>query len=327
MIHELKKIILQAKVNQDKGLKNALVTVVDLDGSSYRKPGVRMLISEDSKMIGAISGGCVEKEILVRSKSVFDKNEPKIISYDGRYRLGCEGILYILIEPFFISSEFYKNFLDSISNRESLKIATLFTKEDDAIGNFGTQIVFQNLKQFSFSKTFDYDSKNKLYSFKQNLNPTFNLLIIGAEHDSVKLCEMAALLGWQVDIITSVKDPKNKSTFPEANSVIGSNAEMIDFSNVDSNTGIVIMNHSYVQDLKYLLKLVDEKPSYLGVLGSVKRRDRMFNDLFEYNSKISEMFLESIFTPAGLNIGAETPEEISISILSEILSIIKIKKL
>ncbi len=327
MIHELKKIILQAKVNQDKGLKNALVTVVDLDGSSYRKPGVRMLISEDSKMIGAISGGCVEKEILVRSKSVFDKNEPKIISYDGRYRLGCEGILYILIEPFFISSEFYENFLDSISNRESLKIATLFTKEDDAIGNFGTQIVFQNLKQFSFSKTFDYDSKNKLYSFKQNLNPTFNLLIIGAEHDAVKLCEMAALLGWQVDIITSVKDPKNKSTFPEANSVIGSNAEMIDFSNVDSNTGIVIMNHSYVQDLKYLLKLVDEKPSYLGVLGSVKRRDRMFNDLFEYNSKISEVFLESIFTPAGLNIGAETPEEISISILSEILSIIKIKKL
>ncbi|CAI8166147.1 MAG: putative xanthine dehydrogenase subunit A [Polaribacter sp. SA4-10] len=327
MIHELKKIILQAKVNQDKGLKNALVTVVDLDGSSYRKPGVRMLISEDSKMIGAISGGCVEKEILVRSKSVFDKNEPKIISYDGRYRLGCEGILYILIEPFFISSEFYENFLDSISNRESLKIATLFTKEDDAIGNFGTQIVFQNLKQFSFSKTFDYDSKNKLYSFKQNLNPTFNLLIIGAEHDAVKLCEMAALLGWQVDIITSVKDPKNKLTFPEANSVIGSNAEMIDFSNVDSNTGIVIMNHSYVQDLKYLLKLVDEKPSYLGVLGSVKRRDRMFNDLFEYNSKISEVFLESIFTPAGLNIGAETPEEISISILSEILSIIKIKKL
>ena len=327
MIHELKKIILQAKVNQDKGLKNALVTVVDLDGSSYRKPGVRMLISEDSKMIGAISGGCVEKEILVRSKSVFDKNEPKIISYDGRYRLGCEGILYILIEPFFISSEFYENFLDSISNRESLKIATLFTKEDDAIGNFGTQIVFQNLKQFSFSKTFDYDSKNKLYSFKQNLNPTFNLLIIGAEHDAVKLCEMAALLGWQVDIITSVKDPKDKSTFPGAKSVIGSNAEMIDFSNVDSNTGIVIMNHSYVQDLKYLLKLVDEKPSYLGVLGSVKRRDRMFNDLFEYNSKISEMFLESIFTPAGLNIGAETPEEISISILSEILSIIKIKKL
>lgn len=327
MIHELKKIILQAKVNQDKGLKNALVTVVDLDGSSYRKPGVRMLISEDSKMIGAISGGCVEKEILVRSKSVFDKNEPKIISYDGRYRLGCEGILYILIEPFFISSEFYENFLDSISNRESLKIATLFTKEDDAIGNFGTQIIFQNLKQFSFSKTFDYDSKNKLYSFKQNLNPTFNLLIIGAEHDAVKLCEMAALLGWQVDIITSVKDPKDKSTFPGANSVIGSNAEMIDFSNVDSNTGIVIMNHSYVQDLKYLLKLVDEKPSYLGVLGSVKRRDRMFNDLFEYNSKISEVFLESIFTPAGLNIGAETPEEISISILSEILSIIKIKKL
>ena len=89
MIHELKEIINQAFTNQQKGLKNVLATVVHLEGSSYRKPGVRMLISENEKMTGAVSGGCVEKEILHRSKSVFKNAEAKIITYDGRYKLGC----------------------------------------------------------------------------------------------------------------------------------------------------------------------------------------------------------------------------------------------
>ena len=106
MIHELKEIINQALINQEKGLKNVLASVVFLDGSSYRKPGVRMLISEDLNSVGAVSGGCVEKEIIHRSKAVFENNTAKIITYDGRFRLGCEGILYILLEPFTIKKSF-----------------------------------------------------------------------------------------------------------------------------------------------------------------------------------------------------------------------------
>lgn len=325
MIHELKEIILQAKRNQDKPLKNVLVTVVALEGSSYRKPGVRMLISEDEKMIGAVSGGCVEKEILHRSKSVFRNGKAKVITYDGRYRLGCEGILYILIEPFFITDAFHKRFTDAILHRESLKIETFFTKENEAIGDFGSVFTFENSAPFSYVKKTATTATPDLVSFQQNLTPAFRLLIIGAEHDALKLCEMAALLGWQVDIVTSIKDPKSDHNFPGANSVIGSTAEMFDFSKIDANTGIVIMNHSYAQDLKYVLRLVDKKPAYLGILGAAKRRDKMFNELFEYNAEISETFLESIFTPAGLNLGAQTPEEIALSILAEILATIKNK--
>ena len=326
MIHELKKIILQAHINQKKGLKNLLVTVVDLEGSSYRKPGVRMLISEDNKMTGAVSGGCVEKEILHRSNSVFQKKEAKIITYDGRYKLGCEGVLYILIEPFFISEEFYNRFVDSIFNRESIKVTSFFSKNEETNSTFGSILTFQNSTKFSFSNNFQKTKRPNLLSFTQRLQPAFNLLIIGAEHDAVKLCKMASLLGWQVDLITSLKDPKSMVDFPVANSVIASDAEIIDFSEVNENTGVVIMNHSYVQDLKYLLKLVDKKPAYLGVLGAAKRRDKMFTELFEYNSSISEDFLERIYTPAGLNLGAQTPEEIAISIFAEILATVKNKK-
>lgn len=326
MIHELKEIINQAVINQQKGLKNVFASVVHLVGSSYRKPGVRMLISEDLTSVGAVSGGCVEKEIILRTKSVFIDGKPKIITYDGRYRLGCEGVLYILIEPFFISDAFLKRFSKAIINRESLKIESYFTKEDEAFGNFGSLINFENNAQFSFSESFNLKNEHQTAIFAQILKPAFRLIIIGGEHDAVKLCKIAANLGWEIKVITSIKDSKQLSDFPGANSVIGESPETIQFKEIDTNTAIVIMNHSYVQDLKYVIKLADYQPKYIGILGAPKRRERLFNELFEFVPTISEAFLENIYTPAGLHIGAQTPEEIAVSILAEILSVIREKE-
>ena len=100
MLHELKDIIRSAKIAKTQGIKTVIASVVHLEGSSYRRPGVRMSIQENGKMIGAVSGGCVEKEILRQSQRVFEANIPTLMEYDGRYRLGCEGVLSILIEPF-----------------------------------------------------------------------------------------------------------------------------------------------------------------------------------------------------------------------------------
>jgi xanthine/CO dehydrogenase XdhC/CoxF family maturation factor len=326
MIHELKEIISQAAINQQKGLKNVLATVVHLEGSSYRKPGVRMLISEDLSSIGAVSGGCVEKEIIHRAKSVFSDNKPKIITYDGRYKLGCEGILYVLIEPFLITDKFITSFSDANLNRETLKIESHFIKQDEASGDFGSVITFENNSQFAFSKAFNQEQKNDVAVFTQVLQPSFKLLIIGGEHDAVKLCKVAATLGWEIDVITSVKDSKQITDFPGANSVVGDSPETIQFTNIEENTAIVIMNHSYVHDLKYVIKLADYQPKYIGILGAPNRRERLFNELFEFAPDISDEFLDNIYTPAGLHIGAQTPEEIAVSIVAEILSVIRKKE-
>ncbi|NVJ89282.1 MAG: XdhC family protein [Flavobacteriaceae bacterium] len=326
MFHELKEIIQQALINQQKGLKSVLASVVHLDGSSYRKPGVRMLISEDLSSVGAVSGGCVEKEIIHRSKSVFVDGESKIVTYDGRYRLGCEGILYTLIEPFQISDEFLKAFFNANKNREALKINSYFTKEDDTTGNFGSLITFKNNNQFTFNNNFDFKNLKSTDVFSQILEANFRLIIIGGEHDAVKLCKIAANLGWDVDVYTSSKDPKELKDFPGANSVIGTNPETIEFSEINNNTAIVVMNHSYVQDLKYIVKLANYQPKYIGILGAPKRRERLFNELFEFVPDITDTFLETIYTPAGLHIGAQTPEEIAVSILAEILAVIREKE-
>ncbi len=326
MIHELKEIIHQAVINQKKGLKNVLASVVHLEGSSYRKPGVKMLISEDLNSVGAVSGGCVEKEIILRAKTVFKDDKPKIITYDGRYRLGCEGILYILIEPLFITNDFVNAFLLANSNRESLKIESYFTKKDEAFGDFGSVITFENQQRCTFSKSFDTKDKNEVEIFSQILKPAFRLIIIGGEHDAVKLCKIGSDLGWEIDVITSAKDSKQLTDFPGANSVVGNSPETIEFKDITENCAIVIMNHSYVQDLKYVVKLAEYKPKYIGILGAPKRRERLFNELFEFVPDISDAFLETIYTPAGLHIGAQTPEEIAISIVAEILGVIRKKE-
>lgn len=326
MIHELKEIINQAVINQQKGLKNVLATVVHLEGSSYRKPGVSMLISEDFSSTGAVSGGCVEKEIIYRTKSVFLNNKPKIITYDGRYKLGCEGILYILIEPFLVSNEFLTNFYKANSKRETVNIESHFIKKDEAFGNIGSTIIFENKTQFKFSESFNVENKKGTEVFYQKLKPCFRLIIIGGEHDAVKLCKIAANLGWEIHVITSLKDSKQITDFPGANSVKGNSPETIQFTDIEENTAIVIMNHSYVQDLKYVIKLSEYKPKYIGILGAPNRRERLFNELFEFVPNISDEFIDTIYTPAGLHIGAQTPEEIAVSIIAEILSVIRKKE-
>lgn len=323
MTHEFKNILHQAFINQKKGLINVLATVVNLDGSSYRKPGVRMLLSSDNKMIGAVSGGCVEKEIQRRAQSVFKDGKAKVITYDGRYRLGCEGILYILIEPLFISDKLFSEFSKNISDRNPFIIQSYYQKKDEIYSDFGSIIQFKNEKNFSFSEG-KIDTKNKL--FTQTLEPLFKLLIIGGEHDAVKLCKQATQLGWQVEVITSIKDSKELTDFPGATSVTAQTPEILELKDINKHTAIVIMNHNYTYDLRYLITLQNENPVYIGILGAAKRREKLLNELFNLAPEISDEFLEKIHTPAGLNIGAETPEEIALSILSEILSVVRKKE-
>ncbi|WP_435261593.1 XdhC family protein [Tenacibaculum sp. nBUS_03] len=325
MTHEFKEIIQQAFLNQQKGIQNILATVVALDGSSYRKPGVQMLLSSDGKIIGAVSGGCVEKEVQRRAQTVFKTKTPKVIAYDGRYRLGCEGILYILLEPINLTSKFLKAFSITVEKRVPFSINAHYKKEDDIEGHFGSVIQFSN-SFFNFSNHFKPTVNNQSLVFTQIMQPLFRLIIVGGEHDAVKLCKQAIVLGWEVEIITSVKDPKKLSDFPGAKSVIAQTPELVELKHVNQHTAIVIMNHNFTYDLRYLIKLQESNPSYIGILGAAKRREKLFNELFELSPNISDIFLDKIHTPAGLNIGAVTPEEIALSIVAEILSVIRKKE-
>ncbi|MGS0528176.1 XdhC family protein [Zobellia nedashkovskayae] len=323
MTHELKHIVTAYKAAKDKKQKTVLATVVALEGSSYRRPGVRMLIREDGKRIGAVSGGCVEKEIIRQAQTVFTDDIPKMMIYDGRYRLGCEGILYILIEPFAPSSTVLEAFELTLSRRTQFKIISSFSKDEGNNASLGSFFIIGREKFGMRNNVALTDDRER---FEQEMNPCFKLIIIGAEHDAVQLCSFASLTGWEVTIVASAAEEKNIIDFPGASLFLSEEPEMLSLNSIDEQTAIVLMTHSYVRDLKYLLAIKESRPVYLGMLGPAKPREKLLNEFIENYPEVSDAFFDTIHGPAGLDIGAETAQEIAMAILSEILSVTRNKE-
>lgn len=317
MTHELKQIFKAFAVAKSNKQKAVLATVVSLDGSSYRRPGVRMLLLDDGSRIGAVSGGCVEKEVFRQAESVFKSNTSKVMTYDGRYRLGCEGILYILLEPFNPSRTFIKSFEETLRQRTPIFIQSYFENEYGENEGYGS--VFKFEEEFIPLKS-DFSQKPEALIFEQTLNPCFKLVVIGTEHDAVQLCSFASITGWEITVVASPKEEKSIEDFPGALHFITAEANELEIV-IDDQTALILMTHSYVRDLQYLISLKDANPAYFGLLGPARRREKLFNELLEHTSDITEDFLDKIHGPAGIDIGAETPQEISIAIMSEILAV------
>ncbi|MDO6800969.1 XdhC family protein [Wenyingzhuangia sp. 1_MG-2023] len=321
MTHEFKEII-EAYVKAKSFSKNTvLATLVAVNGSSYRKEGVRMLIHENQQIVGAVSGGCVEKEVVLQSQSVFATGQSKLISYDGRYRLGCEGTLYLLLEKLEIANEVLAKIKASFNNRTSFTLNTFY--EDELSVGGGTIIQFKDV-EYPFSNGKNIRSLPNC--FCQTMQPIFQLYIVGTEHDTNTLSQQASFLGWEVIIVNATKSVKAIDDFIGAKKVInievGKQNELL----VDHQTAIVLMNHNYAKDLQFLKHLKNTKPIYIGLLGAKKRKEQLFHALIEDDMGISEEFLEIIHGPTGLDIGSVTPQEIAVSIVAEIIAINKNKE-
>lgn len=324
MTHELKLLFQTLQQWQKQGKKSVFVSVVALEGSSYRKPGVRMIISEQGESVGAVSGGCVENEIERQARSVFKTGRAKVITYDGRFRIGCEGIIHILIEPVFLSDELLSGFEARLSMRKPFRLETWYYRDVGEYNGMGSVIVL-NHKRYPVHPSFRESKDEKLELFVQQLEPLFRLFIFGAEHDAVALCSSATLLGWEVTVVASPEEEKTCDYFPGANSFIAPDFADFDNSGIDEHTAVVLMTHSFNKDVQYLMALRKTRPAYIGLLGSVSRRERVLSMLMEYSPDISVEFLEQIHGPAGLNIGAVGASEIAVSILAEILSTVRRK--
>ena len=326
MTHEFKNMIIAYVQARERGLKAVLATVVDLEGSSYRKPGVQMLIVEDGRMIGAVSGGCVEKDIARQSEAVFKEGNSIMMTYDGRYRLGCEGILYILLELFQPNDDFLKAFDQCLLNRDDFVMKSYYRKEVGTFPGMGTRVQLQQHTYFLSKTSIPQKKENSLSVFTQKMPPCFKLMIFGAEHDAVQLCKFASLNGWEVTIVSGPLESKTIANFPGASGFYAGAPDARTMHQIDSQTAAVLMTHNFANDLKFLIELKETHPAYIGLLGPAHRREKLFSQFIEYCPEIDEDFIDRIHGPAGLNIGAETPQEIAISILSEILSVVRNKQ-
>lgn len=317
MTHEFLKIIESYKRAGKKNARTVLATIVHVEGSSYRKEGTQMLIDEYENITGALSGGCVEQEVIRQSGSVFSSSCPKVFKYDGRYRLGCEGSIYILIELFHPNNELINLIEDAIRHREVFSLSCSFMTDEISKPNFGTSFEFNNIT--IYHSNYEKESNNLL--FKQKIEPLNRLCIFGIEHDAEKLSQLAFFLGWEVIIIGSEYSTVNGSDFPFAKSVLTMKPEDLDQDLFCENTAIVVMSHNYSKDLRFLLNIITSKVRYIGLLGPVHRREKLLNAVLDSDLIIDDIVFDKIHGPTGMSIGSKTPEEIALSIMTEITSI------
>ena len=317
MTHELHQLLNAYLSYQEHNHKVVLVTLVSLNGSSYRKPGVRMIITQSGQMIGAVSGGCVEKEIKLQAQEVFQTHQPKMMTYDGRYRLGCEGILHLLIEPMTLSVKNTKTIIDHLENRGSLRLSTHYKTDIGLQPESGSLIELANMT-YPIHPQIQPEGKAV---FVQNLPALFELFIFGAEHDSVALSELAAKLGWRVTIVAPADEQKSIEHFTGAVNLLTPLYDQVAELPIPTESAVLLMTHSISKDVQYLCALKDKRPAYLGLLGPAQRREQLIAQLLEFKPETEDAFIELLRGPAGINIGALSAHEIAVSIIGEILAV------
>ena len=354
---EIKNIIRAYDEAQKQGHQTALATVVHLEGSSYRRPGARMLVTEEGQMTGAISGGCLEGDALRKALLVMNQRQSKLVTYDTSdeedstigVQLGCAGIIQILIEPLNnINPQNPISLLKKIgSKRQRAVLITLFQPADkknaqigtcmlleekgDVSGNLNNDIMKKALledaaaaisKQQSLFKNYITET-GTISAFIEYISPAVSLVIIGAGNDAIPLVEMADTLGWETRIADGRPSHATTDRFAAACQVLVAKPEkVLEQIEIDEQTVFVLMTHNYNYDLAMLKALLQTNATYIGVLGPRKKLDRMLDEIAAGGMKLSEEQLQRVFGPVGLDIGAETAEEIALSIIAEIKGVL-----
>ncbi len=332
--------------------KAALATVVKVRGSSYRSPGARMLITDDGRWVGSISGGCLEGDALRKARTVMMDKTPMTVTYDTREEsnqnlgigLGCNGVIDVLIEP--VDPADKKNpvtqFSSLIDAKEPLALATIFNSAADngnklLITNSGelnnqfsnsdlANLVKDDLKQLFETKK--SEAKRYLLDgfeyevFVELIQPSLSLIIFGGGFDARPVSELAKSLGWNVSVTDECVAHIAPIFFPTADKLSLCQREYIDRDfEITPYTACVLMSHNYEYDRDVLKKLLNSNTPYIGILGPRKRFDKMLKEFSEVGITLTDSDFQRIHSPIGLDIGAEAPDEIALSIVSEIQSI------
>ncbi|WP_134090460.1 XdhC family protein [Olivibacter sp. XZL3] len=358
---EIKQIIKAYDTACVNGQQTALATVVHVEGASYRGPGARMLVNEDGTLTGAISGGCLEGDALRKALMAIVEKRPLLATYDTSDEgdaifgigLGCNGIIRVLIEP--IDPADSDNAIELLKEatriRKACLIATFFSLHDKWNPLQGTHLLIRPDKtrfesgklpvsmevlQHDFERSFEYGStrfvnygtadstapNTSLTAIYEYLQPAISLVIAGAGNDIFPLVTMADILGWEVTLIDGRPSHANESRFPSCRIVVSDAGQALDNLTLDDRTAVVLITHNYNydKDLLGILLKKDQLP-YIGMLGPKKKKESMLTALQEVDCFWDEHALDRLYSPVGLDIGAETSEEIALSVIAEIKTV------
>ncbi|MEX0274511.1 MAG: XdhC family protein, partial [Flavobacteriaceae bacterium] len=320
----------------------AIAQVVRVEESSYRREGARMLVFESGVFEGGISGGCLEGDALKRSQMAIIKQEPSIVTYDTSKEkeigvgLGCNGIIDVLISPLGETSRMVEILKQCVTDRKEHFLATITglrgfvtwatlgesyyydadRNDLDGCRNKGLrEFIHEGIEQVrnrGKSATFHFAQDEGTASvFVELIPPQYHLAIYGDNYDIYPMIEMAHIMDWDVSLVGNIQKLKKDKLRTVANIFPKEGTAR---PQIDDRTAIVLMAHDYKTDYDNLEQLVKSKAPYIASLGPRKRFDKMMSEFAAKGMALSKEEKAHIYAPCGLEIGANTPEEIALSI-------------
>jgi xanthine/CO dehydrogenase XdhC/CoxF family maturation factor len=311
-----------------------LATVVATAGSTYRKPGARMLIMADGSAVGLLSGGCLEADLALHARAVFADGQPRAVEYDMRgpddvlfgIGAGCEGAMRVLLEPAGPGTRAQAALAAAAQTTRTGRPAALVAVHDSAELVLGTYepaalppplagAASRALAEAA-SQQLDFEgAARRGRAYVQFLAPPPHLLVCGAGPDAEPVVGAALGLGWRVSVVDHRPAYADARRFPGAQVHRSDARELRAALAVHSCHAAVVMSHHLQSDMAYLSELADAgAPDYVGLLGPAARRLRLAHEM---GGKMQALGAR-LSGPVGIDIGAVTPEGIALSIVSEI---------
>jgi xanthine dehydrogenase accessory factor len=362
-MNEVKALVEAFAAANARGERCALATVVSVEGSSYRRPGARMLVCEGGASTGTISAGCLESDVIEHAKRVIRAGKAVLVEYDTASTsdemawglgLGCNGVVRVLVEPLAPGSPYVEALRRSCEARADgapLTVATVYQHTPsgstpaasrvrigarlfiDGDGETGRENLSDEVASVIEGDVRAGAAGARVYEaaggsvkvFVETLVPPVSLVVFGAGHDALPVVEFARGLGWQTEVVDPQARPASRSRFAAADRVTLARPEDVGARvSITPRTLTLLMSHNYSHDLELLKFLLASPARYIGVMGPRKRTERMLSELAAGDGVFSlgEADTARLHSPAGLDIGANAPAEIALSIVAEMRAVL-----
>jgi len=366
-----------------------LATLVGVEGSSYRRPGARLLLTPDGRRIGSISGGCLEDDVLAHAQQVRASGKPAVVTYDTTtendllwgVRLGCHGIVHVFLERLPARPAWVATLRENLRQRKPTELAVVWQSTDPAL--LGTWLAaelaaapvlaiaggqappssagfqpasmpggpagrpalpptppaasnIETLRNAGFQPASmpggpagrpalppTPPAAPTTEIFRQTIPPPVSLVVFGAGDDVQPLAHFAKGLGWHVCVVDARPAFATPARFPEADAIAVVRPEdAVARIDLAADAVAIVMTHRYRDDVLLLRTLLPRPLAYLGLLGPKKRAERILADLAADGFQTSLEMRARLHAPVGLDLGAESPEEVALAMLAEVKAVL-----
>ncbi|MFQ5743707.1 MAG: XdhC family protein [Acidobacteriota bacterium] len=324
-----------------EGKQAAVALVVRIQGSAYRRPGAKLLVEEDGTTLGGVSGGCLEADVRQVALEVMGKSVPRSLHYETGSEedliwglgLGCNGTVDLFVEA--ATQARYLGMVRVVGRlldgNEAFAVTTiiegrhagvcLVVKSDGIIAHCtgeteaGPALVASCVEHLDRGRP-GLHSVDGVEVFTEVQRPPPFLLVIGAGDDAIPLVRYASEAGFRVLVVDHRPAHLAVDRFPSARGCLCTEPQAEDLElPLGSQTYTVVKTHELSRDRRWVERLLAAEVAYVGLLGPQERRDRILQQVSVTDDR------QRVYGPVGLDVGAEGPEQVGLSVVAELLAV------